>query len=96
MVVIKGMVEISIYDQNKYFCNKGLISRFFLGEDEPILVNVLARILHGVTTHHSESACVVTTVKQNYSHISLMNFFSATSTKRYIFIGLKGKDKLYI
>jgi len=47
LVCVKGMVKLVLYDGRKSSKTKGEINEFFLGESNPILVKVPARVWHG-------------------------------------------------
>lgn len=68
MSVIKGMARIALCDQREGSATYGLVNDFFIGEDNPVLIHIPERVLHGFKAYGTEPAFIVNTVTQPYNH----------------------------
>lgn len=65
---VKGMLKIVLYDNRKDSKTKGLINEFFVGEHNPILVQIPKEVYHGWKNIGSDEAIAVSipTLPYNY------------------------------
>jgi len=68
MSVIKGMARIALCDRREGSTTYGLINEFFIGEDNPVLIHIPEKVLHGFKAYGTEPAYIVNTVTQPYNH----------------------------
>ena len=68
MSVIKGMARIALCDQREGSATNGLVNEFFIGEDNPVLIHIPEKVLHGFKAYGTEAAFIVNTVTQPYNH----------------------------
>ena len=68
MSVIKGMARIALCDQREGSATYGLVNEFFAGEDNPVLIHIPEKVLHGFKAYGTEPAFIVNTVTQPYNH----------------------------
>lgn len=68
MSVIKGMARIALCDQREGSATNGLVNEFFIGEDNPVLIHIPEKVLHGFKAYGTEPAFIVNTVTQPYNH----------------------------
>ena len=68
MSVIKGMARIALYDRRERSATYGLVNEFFAGEDNPVLIHIPEKVLHGFKAYGTEPAFIINTVTQPYNH----------------------------
>ena len=67
MVVVKGMARVALYDSREDSPTKGLVNEFFIGEDNPMLIHIPEKVLHGFKAYGLQPAYVVNTVTRPYN-----------------------------
>jgi len=68
MTVVKGMMEIVLYDNRDGSKTKGEINRFFAGEHNPLLVVIPEMVYHGFKCISETEAIVVNTPTAVYNY----------------------------
>ncbi len=68
MTVVRGMAKIVLYDMREDSPTNGEIAEFFVGEKNPILIQIPPGVAHGMKAIGTELACMlnVPTHKYNY------------------------------
>ncbi len=59
MVVVKGMMKIVLYDSRKDSLTHGEINEFFMGEHNPLLLQIPPLVFHGFKCISLEEALVI-------------------------------------
>jgi len=67
ITVVKGMLKLVLYDNREESPTRGEINEFFIGEQNPVLVHVPKRILHGWKCVGHEEAMVINCVTEPYN-----------------------------
>ena len=67
ITVVKGMLKLVLYDDREGSPTRGEINEFFIGEQNPVLVHVPKRILHGWKCVGHEEAMVINCVTEPYN-----------------------------
>ncbi len=67
-VVIKGMMKIVLYDSRENSPTKGEINEFFMGDHNPILLQIPALVYHGFKCISGEEAIVVNCPTEVYDY----------------------------
>jgi dTDP-4-dehydrorhamnose 3,5-epimerase len=67
IAVVKGMLKLVLYDDREESPTRGEINEFFIGEQNPVLVHVPKRILHGWKCVSHEEAMVINCVTEPYN-----------------------------
>jgi len=68
MTVVKGMAKVVLYDGRERSPTKGMVSEFFIGEDNPMLITIPPLVAHGFKAYGTKAAYVINTVTQPYNH----------------------------
>jgi dTDP-4-dehydrorhamnose 3,5-epimerase len=68
MTVVAGMAKIVLYDGRDRSPTKGEVNEFFVGEHNPILVQIPAGVQHGMKGIGEREAVIVNTVTVPYNH----------------------------
>ncbi|MFQ5663245.1 MAG: dTDP-4-dehydrorhamnose 3,5-epimerase family protein [Terriglobia bacterium] len=66
--VIKGMIKLVLYDRREESPTRGEVNEFFIGEHNPHLVQIPARVLHGFKCVGAEEALVVNCSTEVYRY----------------------------
>ncbi len=66
-VVVKGMMKVALFDARKGSPTFGMINEFFMGEHNPILVQIPPHVYHGFTAIGGEEAMVVNLPTEPYN-----------------------------
>ncbi|MCX7018922.1 MAG: dTDP-4-dehydrorhamnose 3,5-epimerase family protein [bacterium] len=66
MAVIRGMMKIVLYDAREDSPTRGLINEFFVGDWNPMLVQIPAGVCHGFKCVSDHEALVINTVTEVY------------------------------
>lgn len=68
MTVVRGMAKIVLYDMREKSPTFGELAEFFVGEKNPILIQIPPGVAHGMKAIGTELACMlnVPTHKYNY------------------------------
>lgn len=66
-VVVKGMMKVALYDPRKGSPTRGMINEFFMGEHNPILLQIPPHVYHGFTTVGESEAIVVNIPTEPYN-----------------------------
>ncbi len=65
--VVKGMIKLVLCDQRENSPTRGEINEFFLGEHNPLLVQIPALVLHGFKCVGAEEAVVINCPTEVYN-----------------------------
>ncbi len=68
MTVLKGMAKIALFDNREDSPTKGGINEFFVGEHNPILVQVPRMVYHGFKCISEEEAIVLNIPTETYNY----------------------------
>lgn len=68
-VVVKGMMKVVLYDDREGSPTRGVVNEFFLGEHNPVLLQIPPLVYHGFKCiGETEAICInVTTEPYNYA-----------------------------
>jgi dTDP-4-dehydrorhamnose 3,5-epimerase len=66
--VVKGMIKLVLCDRRENSSTRGEINEFFLGEHNPLLVQIPALVLHGFKCVGGEEAIVINCPTEVYNH----------------------------
>ena len=67
ITVVKGMLRLVLYDNREESPTRGELNEFFIGEQNPVLVHVPKRILHGWKCVGHEEVMVINCVTEPYN-----------------------------
>jgi dTDP-4-dehydrorhamnose 3,5-epimerase len=67
-VVVKGMIKLVLYDRRSDSPTFGEIDQFFLGEHNPMLVNIPCEVAHGFKGIGIEEAIIINIVTEPYDY----------------------------
>lgn len=67
-VCVRGMMKVVLYDARDDSPTKGLINEFFIGDWNPVLVQIPALVYHGFKCVSEHEAIVVNTVTEPYNY----------------------------
>ena len=67
-VVVRGMMKIVLYDSRKESPTFGEINEFFLGDHNPMLLQIPAYVYHGFKCISDEEAVVINTPTEVYNY----------------------------
>jgi dTDP-4-dehydrorhamnose 3,5-epimerase len=67
-VVVKGMMKVVLYDGRENSPTKGEINEFFMGEYNPILLQIPAYVYHGFKCINEEEAIVINCPTEVYNY----------------------------
>ena len=59
MTVVKGMAKIVLYDMREQSPTRGEIGEFFVGEKNPVLINIPCGVAHGMKGIGTEPAYMI-------------------------------------
>lgn len=65
--VIHGMMKIALYDPREDSPTKGEVNEFFMGEHNPVLVQIPPMVYHGFKTISNEEAIMLNSPTEPYS-----------------------------
>ena len=65
---ISGMVKLVLYDDREESPTKGMINEFFIGEKNPLLVQVPAYVWHGFKNIHTDVSLVINIPDNTYNY----------------------------
>ncbi len=66
--VVKGMIKLVLYDQRADSPTKGEVNEFFIGEQNPQLVQIPSLVLHGFKCVGNEEAIVINCPTEPYRY----------------------------
>lgn len=66
--VVKGMIKLVLYDRREESPTRGEVNEFFIGEHNPQLVQIPARVLHGFKCVGAEEALVINCPTEVYRY----------------------------
>ena len=66
--VVKGMAKVVLYDSRKDSKTKGEINEFFMGEHNPILLQIPKLVYHGFKSISDEEVIIVNVPTEPYNH----------------------------
>jgi len=66
-VVVKGMAKVVLYDRREDSSTRGEINEFFMGEHNPILIQIPAGVLHGFKCIGETETIVINITTESYS-----------------------------
>lgn len=67
-VCVKGMMKVVLYDPREDSPTRGLINEFFIGEHNPMLIQIPPGVYHGFKCISEHEAMVINTVTEPYNH----------------------------
>jgi dTDP-4-dehydrorhamnose 3,5-epimerase len=67
-VVVRGMMKVVLYDSRKESPTFGEISEFFLGEHNPMLLQIPALVCHGFKCISAQEAIVINIPTECYNY----------------------------
>ena len=67
-VVVKGMMKVVLYDRREDSPTKGEINEFFMGDHNPILLQIPIGVLHGFKCISENEAMVINITTEPYNH----------------------------
>ncbi|MDH4222365.1 MAG: dTDP-4-dehydrorhamnose 3,5-epimerase family protein [candidate division Zixibacteria bacterium] len=68
-IVIKGMVKLVLYDNREDSPTKGEINEFFMGEDNPLLVQIPPMVVHGFKCISQDEALCINCPTEAYNYL---------------------------
>jgi len=68
-IVIRGMVKLVLYDNREDSPTKGEINEFFIGEDNPLLIQIPPLVLHGFKCISQEEAVCINCPTEAYNYL---------------------------
>jgi len=68
MVVIKGMIKVVLYDSRKDSKTYGEVNEFFMGEHNPILVQIPPFVYHGFKCISEEESMAINCPTEVYNY----------------------------
>lgn len=68
-IVIRGMVKLVLYDSREDSPTKGEINEFFIGEDNPLLIQIPPLVLHGFKCISQEEAICINCPTEAYNYL---------------------------
>jgi dTDP-4-dehydrorhamnose 3,5-epimerase len=68
MAVVSGLAKIVLYDARDGSPTRGEVNEFFIGEHNPILVQIPNGVYHGMKGVGDREAIIVNTVTEPYNH----------------------------
>lgn len=69
-VAVRGMMKVVLYDPREDSPTRGEVNEFFLGEHNPILVQIPPMVYHGFKCVSEREAIVINTPTQPYQYKS--------------------------
>ena len=67
-IVVRGMMKIVLYDGREESPTHGVINEFFMGDHNPLLLQIPPRVLHGFKCISEAEALVVNLPTEPYMH----------------------------
>jgi dTDP-4-dehydrorhamnose 3,5-epimerase len=67
MVCVKGMLKVVLYDDREDSPSRGEVMEFFIGENNPMLVHIPAKVFHGFKGISVDETMVINTVTEAYN-----------------------------
>ncbi len=68
MTVVKGMMKVALYDAREDSSTRGEVNEFFLGEQNPKLLQIPKLVYHGFKCISHEEAVVINIPTETYNH----------------------------
>jgi len=65
---IKGMMKVALYDSREKSSTTGIVNEFFIGEYNPILIQIPPYVYHGFKCVSEDEAIVVNCPTESYNH----------------------------
>jgi dTDP-4-dehydrorhamnose 3,5-epimerase len=66
--VVRGMIKLVLYDRRADSPTRGAVNEFFLGEHQPLLVQIPPHVLHGFKCVGAEEAIVINVPTEVYRY----------------------------
>jgi dTDP-4-dehydrorhamnose 3,5-epimerase len=67
-VCVKGMIKLALYDEREDSPTKGTVNEFFLGDHNPLLVQIPPNVWHGFKNVGESESIVVNVVTKPYDY----------------------------
>ncbi len=67
-VCVRGMMKVVLYDSREDSPTKGEVNEFFLGEQNPILVQIPPYVFHGFKCVSNHEAIIINTPSEPYHY----------------------------
>lgn len=68
MVVVKGMMKVVLYDNRADSPTRGLVNEFFMGEYNPMLLQIPSEVYHGFKCISNNEALVINIPTEPYNY----------------------------
>jgi len=68
MVCVRGMMKVVLYDDREGSATRGSVNEFFIGDHNPLLVQIPPLVFHGFKCVSEHEALVVNTVTEVYDY----------------------------
>ena len=68
MVCVRGMMKLVLYDEREGSPTRGVINEFFIGDHNPLLVQIPPLVFHGFKCVSEHEGLVVNTVTEVYDY----------------------------
>ncbi|MCX7717780.1 MAG: dTDP-4-dehydrorhamnose 3,5-epimerase family protein [Candidatus Sumerlaeaceae bacterium] len=67
-VCVRGMMKVVLYDAREGSPTRGIVNEFFIGDHNPLLVQIPAGVYHGFKCISEHEAVVINTVTEPYNY----------------------------
>jgi dTDP-4-dehydrorhamnose 3,5-epimerase len=67
-VCVRGMMKVVLYDAREASPTRGIVNEFFIGDHNPLLVQIPAGVYHGFKCISEHEAVVINTVTEPYNY----------------------------
>jgi len=81
-VCVKGMIKLALYDSRAGSKTKGEVNEFFIGEHNPVLVQIPKNVYHGFKCISESEAIVINTPTEPYNRKKPDEFRLPAHTKK--------------
>ncbi|MCK4417756.1 MAG: dTDP-4-dehydrorhamnose 3,5-epimerase family protein [Candidatus Latescibacteria bacterium] len=68
IVVLKGMLKLALYDPREGSSTQGKVDEFFIGEHNPLLIQIPPQVYHGWKCISQQEAIVVNCPTERYNY----------------------------
>ena len=68
IVVLKGMLKLALYDPREGSSTQGKVDEFFIGEHNPLLIQIPPQVYHGWKCVSQQEAIVVNCPTERYNY----------------------------
>jgi dTDP-4-dehydrorhamnose 3,5-epimerase len=82
LICIKGMMKVVLYDPRPKSKTRGQLNEFFIGEHNPLLVQVPPEVCHGFKCISEEEAIVINIPTETYNYAKPDEYRLPAHTKK--------------